>query len=63
MNNRMDATFSEMKTFYDVDIRGNQSMINGGSFIHHHQSLTKPSKKRGWYLAKQLNGKYALRGC
>ena len=63
MNNRMDASFTELKTYYDVDIRGNQSMINGGSFIHHHQSLTSPSKKRGWYLAKQLNGKYALRGC
>ena len=61
MNNRMDATFSEMKTFYDVDIRGNATMIDGGSFIHHLQSLRNPSKKRGWYLAKQLNGKYALR--
>lgn len=63
MNNRMDATFSEMKTFYDVDIRGNATMIEGGSFIHHLQSLRNPSKKRGWYLAKQLNGRYALRGC
>jgi len=63
MNNRVDATYSEMKTYYDVDIRGNQTMIDGGSFIHHHQSLRKPSTRRGWYLAKQLNGKYALRGC
>ena len=63
MNNRNEATYSEMKTYYDVDIRGNQTMINGGSFIHHLQSLRNPSKKRGWYLAKQLNGKYALRGC
>ena len=63
MNNRMDATYTEMKTYYDVDIRGNKTILNGGSFIHHLQSLRKPSKKRGWYLAKQLNGKYALRGC
>ena len=63
MNNRMDATFSEMKAFYDIDIRGNATMIDGGSFIHHLQSLRKPSSKRGWYLAKQLNGRYALRGC
>ena len=63
MNNRADATFSEMKTFYDVDIRGNATMIEGGSFIHHLQSLRKPSAKRGWYLTKQLNGRYALRGC
>jgi hypothetical protein len=61
MNNRFDASFTELKTYYDVDIRGNKTIINGGSFIHHHQSLTKPSKKRGWYLAKQINGKYALR--
>ena len=63
MNNSMDASFTELKTYYDVDIRGNKTILNGGSFIHHHQSLTKHSTKRGWYLAKQLNGKYALRGC
>lgn len=63
MNNRMDATYSEMKTYYDVDIRGNATIIDGGSFIHHLQSLRKPSKKRGWYVTKQINGKYALRGC
>jgi len=63
MNSKPDATFTEMKTFYDVYIRGNSSMIEGGSFIHHLQSLRQPSTKRGWHLAKQLNGKYALRGC
>lgn len=63
MNGIGQATFTEMKTFYDVDIRGNASMINGGSFIHHLQSLSKPSKKRGWYLSKQINGKYSLRDC
>ena len=63
MNSIGEATFSEMKTFYDVDIRGNATMIDGGSFIHHLQSLRKPSKKRGWYVTKQLNGKYSLRDC
>ena len=63
MKFRHDASFTEMKTFYDVDIRGNKTIINGGSFIHHHQSLTKPSKKRGWYLAKKVNGRYTLTGC
>ena len=63
MNSKPEATFTEMKTFYDVYIRGNSSIIEGGSFIHHLQSLRNPSKKRGWHLAKQLNGKYALRGC
>lgn len=61
MNSIGEATYTEMKTFYDVDIRGNATMIDGGSFIHHLQSLRKPSKKRGWYLVKQLNNKYALR--
>ena len=61
MNKVGEATYSEMKTFYDVDIRGNSSIIDGGSFIHHLQSLRNPSKKRGWYLSKQINGKYALR--
>lgn len=61
MNSIGEATFTEMKTYYDVDIRGNATMINGGSFAHHLQSLRKPSVKRGWYLSKQLNGKYAIR--
>ena len=63
MNNRRDASFTELKTYYDVDIRGNKTILNGGSFIHHHQSLTKRSAKRGWYLAKKVNGRYTLIGC
>lgn len=63
MNGIGEATFTEMKAFYDIDIRGNATIIDGGSFIHHLQSLRKPSKKRGWYVTKQLNGKYSLRDC
>jgi hypothetical protein len=63
MKVRHDASFTEIKTYYDVDIRGNKTMIDGGSFIHHHQSLRKPSTKRGWYLAKKLNGRYTLNLC
>ena len=63
MNGIGEATFTEMKTYYDVDIRGNATIIDGGSFIHHLQSLRNPSKKRGWYVTKQLNGKYTLRDC
>ena len=63
MNSIGEATFTEMKAFYDIDIRGNATIIDGGSFIHHLQSLRKPSKKRGWYVTKQLNGKYSLRDC
>ena len=61
MNGINEATFTELKTYYDVGIRGHNVGMDGGSFIHHLQSLRKPSAKRGWYLAKQLNGKYALR--
>jgi hypothetical protein len=35
------ASFSEMKTHYDVELRGECGMIQGGSFIHHLHSLVK----------------------
>jgi hypothetical protein len=63
MKLRHDASFTEIKTYYDVDIRGNKTIINGGSFIHHYQSLRNPSKKRGWYLTKKVNGRLTLQVC
>jgi len=63
MKLRHDASFTEIKTYYDVDIRGNKTILNGGSFIHHYQSLRNPSKKRGWYLAKKVNGRLTLQVC
>jgi hypothetical protein len=59
----VSASFTEIKTYYDVDIRGNKTILNGGSFIHHYQSLRNPSKKRGWYLAKKVNGRITLQVC
>ena len=35
------ATFTEMKTYYDVVLRGKPKIEMGGSFIHHLQALTK----------------------
>jgi hypothetical protein len=63
MKLRHDASFTEIKTYYDVDIRGNKTILNGGSFIHHYQSLRNPSKKRGWYLDKKVNGRLTLQVC
>lgn len=37
------VTFSEMKEYYDVVLRGKPKMVNGGSFIHHLQALRRSS--------------------
>lgn len=37
------VTFSEMKEYYDVVLRGKPKMVNGGSFIHHLQALRRKS--------------------
>lgn len=41
------VTFTELKEYYDVILRGNSNMISGGSFIHHLQSLVNPSNAKG----------------
>jgi len=58
-------TFTELKEYYDVFIRGNSNMIKGGSFIHHLQSLVSYSnaenRRCGRYLIKDMNdGKYYI---
>ena len=35
------ATFTQMKTYYDVVLRGKPQIEIGGSFIHHLQAITK----------------------
>jgi hypothetical protein len=35
------VTFTELKEYYDVVLRGNNNIQNGGSFIHHLHSLLK----------------------
>jgi hypothetical protein len=56
-----NVTFTEMKEYYDVIIRGNSNMINGGSFIHHLQSLVLPqnalNRRCKRYLYKDLTTK------
>ena len=57
------ATFTEMKTYYDVVLRGKSQMENGGSFIHHLQSLVKIvnvyNRRCKRLLVKDMNdGKY-----
>jgi hypothetical protein len=58
-------TFTELKEYYDVILRGNSNMINGGSFIHHLHSLVSPVNAIGRrckrYLHKELGtGKYRI---
>jgi hypothetical protein len=58
-------TFTELKEYYDVILRGNSNMISGGSFIHHLHSLVSPVNAIGRrckrYLHKELGtGKYRI---
>lgn len=59
------VTFTELKEYYDVILRGNSNMIKGGSFTHHLQSLVKlinvKNRRCGRYLIKDMNdGKYLI---
>lgn len=52
------VTFTQLKRHYDITLRGNSSSQNGGSFIHHLQSLVKrdnaKNRRCGRYLHKEL---------
>ena len=58
------VTFSELKEYYDVVLRGNNNMIVGGSFTHHLQALRKitnaKNRRCGRYLVKETDGKYSI---
>jgi hypothetical protein len=59
------VTFTQLKKHYDITIRGNSSLQNGGSFIHHLHSLTAlinaQSRRCRRYLLKNSNdGKYQV---
>ena len=59
------VTFTQLKKHYDIAIRGNSSSQNGGSFIHHLQSLVSPTNALGRrckrYLHKDIiTGKYRI---
>jgi hypothetical protein len=59
------VTFTEMKEYYDVILRGNIRMMNGGSFSHHLQALRNPknAKRRrcNRLLYKDTTGKYRVK--
>jgi hypothetical protein len=61
---KSEATFTEMKTYYDVVLRGCPKMIQGGSFIHHLQQLRNTKNVSGRrcnrLLYKSTNGKYKV---
>jgi hypothetical protein len=58
------VSFTQLKTHYDIVIRGNSSSQNGGSFIHHLHSLISAtnalSRRCGRYLYKDTDGKYKV---
>jgi hypothetical protein len=59
------VTFTQLKKYYDITLRGNSSSQNGGSFIHHLQSLVSPANALGRrckrYLHKDIvTGKYRI---
>jgi hypothetical protein len=59
-----NVTFTKLKTFYDISLRGNMTTQKGGSFIHHlHSLLNKDNAKGrrcGRYLVKGTDGKYSV---
>ena len=59
------VTFTQLKRHYDITLRGNSGLQNGGSFIHHLQALVKrdnaKNRRCGRYLHKELaTGKYRI---
>ena len=58
------VTFTQLKEYYDITLRGNTSSQNGGSFIHHLHSLisatTALGRRCGRFLSKDTDGKYKV---
>ena len=58
------VTFTQLKKHYDITLRGNSSLQNGGSFIHHLHSLISATnalgRRCGRYLYKDTDGKYKV---
>jgi len=57
-------SFKELKEYYDIVLRGNSTIQNGGSFTHHLQALVKrdnaKNRRCGRYLVKTSYGKYHI---
>jgi hypothetical protein len=58
------VTFTQLKRHYDITLRGNTTIQQGGSFIHHLQALVKrdnaENRRCGRYLVKGTDGKYEI---
>lgn len=58
------VTFSQLKRHYDITLRGNTTIQQGGSFTHHLQALVKrdnaENRRCGRYLVKGTDGKYSI---
>ncbi len=58
------VSFSQLKSHYDIVMRGNATTQNGGSFIHHLHSLISATnalgRRCGRYLYKDTDGKYKV---
>ena len=58
------VSFSQLKSHYDIVMRGNATTQNGGSFIHHLHSLIDMrnaiGRRCGRFLCKDTDGKYKV---
>jgi hypothetical protein len=58
------VSFSQLKSHYDIVMRGNATIQKGGSFIHHLHSLIDArnaiGRRCGRYLYKDTDGKYKV---
>jgi hypothetical protein len=58
------VSFSQLKSHYDIVMRGNATTQKGGSFIHHLHSLIDArnaiGRRCGRYLYKDTDGKYKV---
>jgi hypothetical protein len=58
------VSFTQLKTHYDIVMRGNATTQKGGSFIHHLHSLIDMrnaiGRRCGRYLYKDTDGKYKV---
>jgi len=61
---RNKVTFTQLKRHYDITLRGNTTIQQGGSFTHHLQALVKrdnaENRRCGRYLTKNTDGKYSI---
>lgn len=54
VDSKGSVTFTELKTYYDVVLRGKPKMEIGGSFIHHLQAITNVHNARNRRCGRML---------